>query len=109
MDLRPRRDRRRGRAPRDLRGGLAHFSERLRDSVRPNEGAKACTHLAAGWIAVMRTAVPQAYLPLKGGGRPPSAAKAVGWGSFSEQVSPTRLASLGDLPLLGGGNARLCL
>ena len=57
-------------------------------------------------MRVMWTAVPRAYLPLKGGGRPP---KAVGWGSLGEHVIPTRLASLGDLPLSGGGDASLCL
>src|SRR5262249_25006405 len=38
--------------------------------------------------------------------RPP---KAVGWGSMSDEGSPTRLASLGDLPLSGGVNVPRCL
>src|SRR5262245_57976280 len=45
-----------------------------------------------------------AYLPLKGGGRLPSEAKAVGWGSnilISQALTPTALRA--DLPLSGGG------
>src|SRR5262249_10831148 len=75
----------------------------------PRAGVRACTRFPARSNTSDEHSRAAGHLPLKGGGRPPSAAEAVGWGSMSDEVSPTRLASLGDLPLSGGGNVPRCL